>query len=210
VELVGPSGLPPWRKPWFGVGNLTPNLNEPGAFALDTWEHDLVEVSPDPLRESYRYSALVRHDQTTAGDAGISFLHQQQQGPKGEEHFFVALTFSDKGTLAGFLQVNVRRLRKAPHELSTKRACLRQRLPPVPGKWRELAVEVRPTSVLVLWEGKPLAQLNQEQLEQAAAGLLEADPAPGVSPSFPRRGGLGLVAFQSSVSFRQVIVSPLD
>jgi hypothetical protein len=83
--------------------------------------------------------------------------------------------------------------------------------------WRQLEVIVTPLSIQGFWEGQPLPELVVAQMEEAIdkelIKLREArphDPAlQHLPPTFPSRGALGLFVRKGSVSFRDVILTPI-
>jgi hypothetical protein len=92
-----------------------------------------------------------------------------------------------------------------------------------PGPWRKLVVEVRPDKILPSWwdeKTKKLAPLGQglndeglkfvtESLQQEADKLKDSPAAPRTIEAIQPRSGLGLYAFRSKASFRNVAIEPL-
>jgi hypothetical protein len=209
VDLIGPKSVPRWWRPCVGIGSLDTVMGEPGAFMLDTWHFDLVELLPDPRRERYVFSAEVRQDETHSGDAGIFILHSTQHPSAGVEHSFGALFFADRGAHAGQVSFSLRRLRE---DLIMNYKSLRvgASFDAKPTAWRKLKVKVAPDGVTAFWEGRELGRMDRSRMKNYAQNLLEQDPVAGASPpALPVRGSLGVFAFQSSVSYRNVRVEPL-
>jgi hypothetical protein len=87
-----------------------------------------------------------------------------------------------------------------------------------PPSWRQLEVEVTPEGVEGLWEGRSLGKVLAAQWVDYTERMLSAaptlsPPAPyprDLRPAFNPRGPLGLYVYQSSASFRDVVVEPLN
>jgi hypothetical protein len=92
-----------------------------------------------------------------------------------------------------------------------------------PGPWRKLVVEVQPDKILPFWWDEKTKKLQLVEkgldataLKSATRSLqMEADKRKDL-PSTPRtieafqpRSGLGLYAFRSKASFRNVVIEPL-
>jgi serine/threonine-protein kinase len=92
-----------------------------------------------------------------------------------------------------------------------------------PGPWRKLVVEVRPDKILPFWwdeKTKKLAPLGHglnaeglkfvtKSLRQEADKLKDLPSAPRTIEPIRPRSGLGLYAFRSKASFRNVVIEPL-
>jgi hypothetical protein len=208
VELVRSSGLPRWERTVAGNASLVALTGEPGAFSLDTWHHAVEELLPDPRCDDYRLSAEVRQENSQTGYGGIYVLRVEQPTPRGTEHYFVALTFADRGQDAGFARLMVRRFRD---DLNLKPAGkIVQRFTPAPGTWHPLVLEVTSARVAAFWDGHLLGTMTRDDVDQVAASMMSQEPVPGLAaPALPTRGGLGLFAYESSVSFRRLRVEPL-
>jgi serine/threonine-protein kinase len=205
VELIGADGAPLRQRSWIGQTRLVRSPTEPRACQLITWGHDLIELVADPLWESYRFSAQVRQERTFQGEVGVSFLHSERPGPGGTEAFFATLTFADQGKLAGKAALNFRRFREPGYRQKSRG--LEKPFEAAPGSWRRLGVLVRPAGITVFWEGKELGSLTAQGLAESAQLLAGADRTAPIA--WPRRAGLGLFAYESSASFRRVVVRPL-
>ena len=93
-----------------------------------------------------------------------------------------------------------------------------------PGPWRKLVVEVRPDKILPFWwdeKTKKLAPLGQgldakglkfvtKSLQQEANKLKNLPSAPRAIEALQPRSALGLYAFRSKASFRNVVIEPLS
>jgi hypothetical protein len=79
------------------------------------------------------------------------------------------------------------------------------------GPWRKIAVEVRPETILVFWEGNCIATIPRATLMRNARTLsaMPNQPLPNNHPQFAPRDGLGLYVSLGVASFRNVTVEPL-
>jgi serine/threonine-protein kinase len=205
VELIGSQGVPQGQRSRIGQAGLVRSPTEAETCQLITWGNDLVEVVADPFWDAYRFSAQVRQERTFQGEVGVSFLHLERQTPRGQEIYFATLTFADQGRSAGKVALNLRRFREPKYRQKSRG--LEKRFKAVPGAWRQLEVLVRPAGLTVFWEGKALGKLTAKELAQSAAFLTAPDRA--APPAWSCRGGLGLFAYESSASFRRIVVRPL-
>jgi hypothetical protein len=92
-----------------------------------------------------------------------------------------------------------------------------------PGPWRKLVVEVRPDKLLPFWwdeKTKKLESMGQglnaeglkfvtQSIQQDAIKLKDVPSAPRTIEPLQPRSGLGLYAFRSKASFRNVVIEPL-
>jgi hypothetical protein len=96
-----------------------------------------------------------------------------------------------------------------------------QRFPPAGitgGDWRPFRIEVTPEAIRATWCGELFDELTTVELAAHVRVVLEKNPpldaalpqrAGGVKIEFPPRGGLGLLIYNGSASFRNVVVEPL-
>src|SRR5262249_58457692 len=85
--------------------------------------------------------------------------------------------------------------------------------------WRPFRIEVTPEVIRAAWGEEPLQDLTAEQLAVFSRAVLKANPPlnaalplrdSGDKIEFPPRGGLGLLIYNGSASFRNVVVEPLN
>jgi serine/threonine protein kinase len=222
VEFIGLTGGP--EAPQWITQNPTSKsfLGEDGSFAIESWGHALLELQADPQRDHYRLRAEVRQDHGSFrnGSVGIYFLRQDHEGSKGLEQCYCLLAFNDldlTGHGKNPIQQTVQLTRESTS--STYRddfgtvdfdpALTRSGA----GPWRPLAVEVEPHRVRFYWEDMdiPIKEISIEKLKKLPArGLRFSSEQWDIVPAFPHRGGLGLYVFQSSGSFKNVVLQPLD
>jgi hypothetical protein len=188
VALLGSYGLPRWSRHSLGSGGLGPDPTRAGACELNTWVHDLVEVVPDPQTESYLYSARVQQSNNRLGEVGLSFLHTQQEGPRGQEHYFATVTFADCGRNAGVVRLNVRRFCEPSYRIKSRGP--EKSFTAAFEKWRTLSVRVTAGKVSAYFDGDHVGDLLPSDLATASAFLMSREPATDLPPpTFPRRGG---------------------
>jgi hypothetical protein len=84
--------------------------------------------------------------------------------------------------------------------------------------WRDIGVEVGPRGMRAFWEGQPMGELMAAVYLASTANyvktLRQQQPddlhAQGLEPGYSPRGALGLYVRNSSASFREVSVRPLE
>jgi serine/threonine-protein kinase len=213
--LVGPAGLPRWHR-WV-VGRdqafLGPGLA--GTLDIETFRLGLVELLPDPQTEHYRFRAEVQLTGTNDGDAGVYFLHEERALSPGPEHYFYAVTFSDRGIVGGRVYLKLFRYREPVEGANMVRQELQLAqiaLPPAPPDgWRQIAVDIAPKGLVASFDGVQLAKIVHAQSEPLIAawwrtqfGAPPAQPLPSSAP----RSAFGLYVRRADASFRNITVSP--
>jgi serine/threonine protein kinase len=202
-----------------------------GAFSVQDWEHGLVELLPDPRLERYRFSAEVRHERQTHQESrvGIYCLHSEHPDGKTVAHFHYNVAFNDlvdvpspdngahRGNAAG-AQLHRQPPGGLVHNvfeyLDVKALFVPARPVGAPGPWRRIAVEVRPKTINVFWEGNAIGATSRDSLMLGAEVLISGPrvaPLPPLAsnPQFASRGALGLFVSKGVASFRNVVVEPL-
>jgi hypothetical protein len=102
------------------------------------------------------------------------------------------------------------------HQFTDAAGCHFQQVRPHP--WRRLEVEVTPDGVEGFWEGRSLGKVLTAQWADCTERMLTTSrtlnpPAPyppDLRPVFNPRGSLGLFVYQSSASFQDVVIEPLN
>jgi serine/threonine-protein kinase len=226
VTLVGETGIPAWFRWDFGTGMLQTSVHEDGCMLLIGLEPALLDLLPDPQLQSYRFSAEVRHDESTKGGAaGIFFLHSAYPWVEGPEHFFCTLVFDDHralyehpatGAMTSRALVHVRHARyRARNDTAVMAPTEYYPLPPTnrAPPWRKVAVEVTPQTVRAYWEGRLLGGLSTAEIrarfQDVKRGVAQAPGATSPDLGCSPRLGLGLFVTGGSASFRRVRVEPL-
>jgi hypothetical protein len=131
---------------------------------VQAWNLGLLELLPDPQRDSYRFQVEARHDATSRddGQVGIYCLHSKQDTDRARAlHCFCRLGFNDillanplglthgvsllverhgeynpdMSWTSGFGRIDLRRAGEGG----------------APGQWRQLTVEVTPDRVQAFW-----------------------------------------------------------
>jgi eukaryotic-like serine/threonine-protein kinase len=239
VTLVGATGPPRWFRSAHGGGAVTePGLND-DTFAMQSLDQAFVELLPDPIVERYRLSAEVRHDKPDmahVGRVGVYFgRHTYDTAATYRPFHALRLEFADEniwqqqplpptgrlGLMACLVVAPPGSTDKVPaiglgsHDFSPATG--------FPGPWRKLVVEVRPDKILWYWWNEKTKKLElvqqglnaegldfvRKSLQQAADQLKDLPSAPRTIAAFQPRSGLGLYAFRSKASFRNVVIEPL-
>jgi serine/threonine-protein kinase len=239
VTLVGETGPPRWFRSVHGGGAVTePGLND-DVFAIQSLDEAFVELLPDPMVERYRFSAEVRQDkpdEAHVGRVGVYFYHHAYESASAYRPFHaLRLEFADENFLQGMPLPPAGRVQLmatlivAPAGSTEKSPAFglgSQDFSPgtgFPGPWRKLVVEVRPDKNLQFWWDEktkklvPLGKgLNAEglkyvtnELQKDADKLKDLPSAPRTIEAIQPRSGLGLYAFRSKASFRNVAIEPL-
>jgi serine/threonine-protein kinase len=234
VTLVGDGGLPKWHRWCVDEAGLA--QPDPGdkALAFHTLGLSLLELVPDPQCGHYRLTAEVRHDDSPdIGEVGLFFGYQSADAVGQTCHIFYTLAFADRGINAtGFLtpqgeKASAFRMQfrlVEPHKEGNfqpkatigKELFFQAALPKFgqSSPWRRLAVEVHPEYVKTFWcgDGGELTVIDQQPLTKLTLHARALLP-PSRLKDFPvpcqARTGLGLYAFRSAASFRQVVLEPL-
>ncbi len=230
VTLIGATGRPGYFK-WRTDKAAGKFMYAPdGEFKVRCWEHGLIELLPDPRLPRYRFRAEVRHEQQTFQESrvGIYFGHSEQPHLGAVAHFHCNVAFNDlfdvimvdpkegyKGNLVG-LQAHRQSWEGRAHYTSqVYKADLFFR-PAIPvgalGPWREIAVELRPNTIKLFWEGECYATTPRAVLMRDARPLVARpdQDLPANAPQYPPRGGLGLFVSLGTASFRNVTVEPIS
>ncbi len=229
ITLIGEQGAPKWQQIVAGSASsqasVPPQRKE---FTISSWEDCFLELLPDPMTDTYRFSAEVRHlDSVFAGRVGLYLLGGAVDTTQGRELYICEVRFSDHTYRPGAdnppltnLDVSLRRHAEDPRTPRTPSQAVRSSIsrPFTPAlvkfeadvPWRRIAVDVTPDGVEIHWEGQSVGSLSWQELERHAAKLSASEPAiDGVGPRFSPRGSLGLLVSESTAAFRNVKVDPL-
>jgi hypothetical protein len=191
----------------------------------------LLALVPDPQRSSFRIDARLRHDQARDGTSwiGLVFGYDATTVDNKSYQAFVIWHFNDlfdvtheisileellpnRGPFARMMLFEDGRRQQTLH--------LRTDGPPsqfIPGgktnagpKWRDLAIEVRPTVVRFHLDqesvGVPMDELNRS----LAVVIRQHQPRLADTWNFSARGPIALAVHQSAVRVRTFTVTPLD
>jgi serine/threonine-protein kinase len=231
VEWVGKTGLPRWFRVRAGTEEgVTPVLVWDDTCTINTQAIALVEICPDPKRDSYRFEAEVRQNNVDKPNAQVGlYVMHRAYGEDQRGHLFANCFFSEQlklpgkgkeppaGMRAGRAQFFVTYIRAAPpapyqHDKNNDGRSIEFMAPlPKPKEefdWRPIAVDVSPEGVTVRFDGKPLTypRAGLRGLDMFARQLKVPGDEPG---RLDPRGGLGFYVSASSASFRHVRVGPL-
>lgn len=232
VTLIGETGPPRWVKHVMGSPAVEDPPAHDGTFAIRSGRTAYLELLPAAPAGGYRFRVKVRHEASDrTGEVGIYFARREVTTARGAEHALGVLRFNDRyagevgpdGNRCEFLALEVRRCRTPDHFEATAppvavepfTPAVLTRRPGEPPPWRELAVEVAPEEVRVLWEGRKVATVPRQRLADLFREELNGPDLPGLheptwSPSFAPAGGLGLVLGNGWASWKGAEVEPLD
>jgi serine/threonine protein kinase len=227
VTLLGETGEPGWYRWATTEGTEKVFQANDGAFAIQSWEFGLLELLPDPMHDSYRFSAEVRHDKGPefASDMGVGIYFGYRNDPNGPSHSYYQLSFNDRvkhnvpnprsGQLENVMQLMAQthqEPRMVPFSSRIGRPCffVPGRQVPNADPWRKLAVVVGSDSLDCFWEGNLIEHITNKQLEEEFLN----HPIPGFvfqnwSTQNVSRKPLGIYVFRGAASFRSVIIEPL-
>jgi serine/threonine protein kinase len=187
VTLIGERGRPGYFR-WTTDENHGKILStEDGEFSVQNWEYGLVELLPDPRLQRYRFRAEVRHERQAHDESrvGIYFAHSEHRDGGAVAHFQCNVAFNDlidvgpmdaKGILKGN-SVGLQADRLSPAGVVLNRAYFHKwdflfsaAKPPVGalGPWRTIAVDVRPETIQVSWQGSCSAAIPRDILMRNA------------------------------------------
>ena len=216
VTVIGERGRPGWYK-WRtleGTKNVWHGAD--GAFCVQSWEHGLLELVRDPQRESFLFSAEVRHDHSSPPDGavGLYFMYSNKATESGLEHAYTCLAFDDLSRPDA--QLLLLHLHREPDRYRTN-CVLAEPKPFEParkdngmGPWRLIAVKVSPARIQAYWDGQLLYDIPRAEFDDSARAWLRlAGDKLSFAPDFRPRGGLGLYVFRGTAAFRRVTVEPL-
>jgi serine/threonine-protein kinase len=224
VQLIGDTGAPRYFQWRSAEPTQMTSKAADDAFVIQSWKYGVLELLPDPMHDSYRIRAQIRHDHSNGkeGLVGIYFCYSNA-GPDGSMvHRFFKVEFRDR-----YDPGEPDERRDIPHEVlfalhshhepsmiprTVKPGVnaffqpseISVRLP----EFRDLMVEIRPGDVRVFWEDRALSQPFSGKLREK--WLQQFTKLTALDAEFPLRGGMGLFVDQSSASFRNVSVEPLD
>jgi serine/threonine-protein kinase len=227
--FLGPERLPgPFR--WVR-GDRQFEANREPCVTFNTMTISLLEFVDDPMCSHYRIEADLRHDDTaTIGDIGL-FVGFRRHSVDGEvRSYFYSVSFATKGGLVERNRVPNQpskgslRLRiwygTDKDESSRLEVRGRHTFALIPGpdhkpRWNHVAVEVSPKGIKTYWRdadgNDQLAHdVTADELTIFSAPLLQSEPLLAeVPPGFASRGGVGIFARRSTVSFKNFTVTPL-
>jgi serine/threonine-protein kinase len=226
VELIGATGPPSWYRFRLKPANCAVWGDPDKPFTLFSADLFLVELLRDPPVPAYRIRAEIRHINSLVGieqqDVGIYFLCNGHE-TNDIQHWFGTLGFNDL--------VNIGLPEGNPVEFQIFHVLLPPARPPMHWHgylpkphvafftrsggtvWRQLAVEVTPTQVVLQWENGPRQAITYPELNKVGdfirRGQAKSYPAV-IPPAFGPRTALGLFVSGGKAAFRNVVVEPLD
>jgi hypothetical protein len=222
--FAGSERLPgPFR--WVRGGDPQFEANQESCVTFTTRLISLLEFVDDPMCSHYRVEADLRHDETRGmGDVGL-FVGFRRHSVDGEARSYCySVSFATQGGLVkrgppsqGALHLHIwygtdadgspRLKPKGMHFFPL----ITGRLP----RWHHVAVEVSPKGMKTYWRDDDgneqlVDNVTADELTIFPATVLRAQPLMGEAPpGFATRGGLGIFARDSTVSFKNFTVTPL-
>jgi hypothetical protein len=227
AQLLGENGRPAYAK-WIGAeGNMS---NSPdGAFTISAQRMAMLELLPDSLAPRYSITAFVRHNEGD-GWAGLYLARSKQpiDGGKSYAHWFASAQFADVGTQARLHQDAAG---NDQSEFAVWCHCLpappsKRRLDGrvgaaipfsptlgAPGEWRRIEIRMDAAGITLFWgeagKGNLLAEsVSHDKINlwmmNADAGQPKFDPPTG---GLWKRGGIGLIVWNGSASFKNLTIS---
>ena len=201
-------------------------------FQFHTMTNTLLEFIDDPNCSHYRLDADIRHDDVSDdGEVGL-FVGFRRDSPDGKPHYrFYTVSFAARGTRvtpgtgANNLNTSTVRLtacfctqadRVAKPPVGTPYVFHPFQRPGTPVPWHHLAVEVSPDKIITFWRPTPdsddeLADtVTTKQLDkEVRRGLKYHDQMAGVPLALDPHGGVGIYAWRSTISVRNLVLKPL-
>ena len=226
AQLIGAEGPPRWFRWGTDAGTISPRIAPREGVGIRHMGLGLVELLPDPQRDSYRFQAQILHKElsgTIDTRVGIYFAHSKRDTTQGGAHCCFIQAFTDlrrTGTNGNhlFLQANYIPPNDGPIQsvnIRTRFGSKSFTFPPARpisglGQWRNLGIEVRPHAIKVYWDGDFVEEYSSVDLQRGARGAMERSLDPVVDlRGFSSRGALGLYLWKAEASFRFVEVTPL-
>jgi hypothetical protein len=211
LVLIGAKG-PPASKGRYLLGKA--EAREGGgaaeAFRLRSPTLSVLELSPGPGWQAYRFEADVRHEADAGfGEVGLCLSYARARGGGGPSDYLCRWLFSDSQATGGSVRLSLQE-RGPPGR--THALGVSERFPPAgvgPGKgeWRKLALAVSPEELVVFWEGRPAGRVKPRQFELRLDPALAGAAAGDGRAALPT--GLAVGVFRGEASFRNVLVRAL-
>jgi serine/threonine-protein kinase len=213
ITLIGDSGRPPSLTWIAGANEATLGPADEG-FTFNSTQTSLLELLPAVPWYRFRVEADVRHDETKGGETGLYFGYVSLQSPQGPCPAVCRVSFADHGPSNGWLALKLSRLHSGFPALAATCGCGSPyhfdpvERPAGTNPWHELAVEVTPERVSVLWSRAVVISRSGDDVRRSGNTL--ADDIPGARWEFAPRSGLGLfITDGGTATFRHVVVKPL-
>lgn len=216
IQLVGP-GAPPKKADWilrpleFGI-----HRSKDDYFVLSASDGlALFELLPRAPTESFRLDAWLRHD--AGGEVSMVGLYFGRVPAKqaGDWSLFYSYVFSERGATMGRLQSHAYGVMHGPLPAVSSRIHLnvnsKFEAKPNPPEFRKVAIEVRPSSLKLFWDGDLVAELSRAKIEAFIDAQQQFSEVPlGARPVLSGNHGLGLVLDSAYVSVKEITLTPLE
>jgi serine/threonine-protein kinase len=225
VIAIDTTGKPVWFQWRTSDKRSRTEVGLDRTFSVQCWDHlGLLELVDDPQHERYRFRVEVRHDATwKLGRVGLYFAHRvHATGQGARRQYYVELTFSDAAqtpSVPNRVQLSLGRCPETPsqepHHIVTflkDHEFTRTLASPGQGPWCQLEVEVKPDTIRASWRrptGPETANFRVAHGDVMAAAENVVEDPQDEMPTFLPRGGLGLVVYHGTASFRNAVIEPL-
>jgi hypothetical protein len=230
LRKFGP-GLAAFRWPMVAYGQGAAEETGRGLVLETLGAAALFEVTSNVGADAYRFGVKIRHERSSVNPrVGLYFGYREQEMPGGGRvGAYFSLGFADrkgpdpKGNwYEGKVALRVHVFSEARTGTVIDKSApvgAEHGFDPAPnlwqvGGWREVAVEVRPTGVRVVWVPGPgreelVGQVTAIRLSQAALGLSQRfNHAPGLRFQFDSRSGIGVFLADGSAVVSEVTIAP--
>jgi hypothetical protein len=236
VVLVPEQGPPRWFEWVHGAVLLAGSTEDDGTCGFQTAGTSILSLLPDPMTDSYRFSAMLRHEKTYADDAVVGVFVGLRDVPARADlraTRFLGFEYTDFWRLAELKMPNL----KATHGLVgqdyllvrdgnvTRPSWLSERSVPFTptnlplNGWRNLVVDVTPLGLSIYWDpvgddAPPVLHIPAGRIVMRTIEHNEnlAKHYPGFAmhaAAWNPRGALGVYARASAVAIKNVTVRSL-
>jgi serine/threonine-protein kinase len=242
VTPLQETGGPRWFRVRAGDANTTAVTGRDGTFTVSSWPVCLVELVPDARHDRYRFTVLVRHENSSdvGGLVGAYVARRGFPGPTRDTDLYVGMAFNDVRSPAQAIPPHLaaklpvppgNTVQFGPGIVGELAAGLRWEVYPsgvagpqfqprgVAGDtWRELELVITPEGVTGSWDGQPMKEpltarytttVFRNQRTDAVNRYLGSPHLANIDPEYAPRGGVGLIVFRGSASFRSAVITPL-
>jgi serine/threonine protein kinase len=216
VDLIGETG----RPDWYIVRSAFNDPNHPfkmqdDFFTVDCLATCLVELVPHHPLDRYKFSVMVRqNDSLQEGMVGL-YINHVQRADKGEQHhFLVAQEFVEIGQPNPVRKYQLDVLHFSEQQDGQQANFHRRRLAQKnhqPGKfatWRKLCLEVTPEKIIAKVDDIPQGEATLDRVNQEIKGIGKGYENLGV-PQFSPRNSAGLYVSRGQASFKLARIEPL-
>lgn len=223
MHLVNATALPASAGWSLGEGSLNVPGNDSLVVKATPRQLSLFQLLDRPPWQRFRFSARVKHLGKREGAVGLYIDHSPQPAGEPQEHWFVAVTFTERPTvppanIGGPIRAGVGALlyRYQPTTPARRgfvfnaQAAPHRVFDPSPGEWRNLTLEVTSDSLLVYYgeDAAPCATVVWQRNGLEMAKNLARLPPAGPAPVFTGTGPLGIICDEGEAVFQDLVAAP--